>query len=64
MTMLPLFFIFVLFDLGMVENETGRLTNPKGCELMMSKDCNMLSMLPTENNEREEYGPEEAYASQ
>ena len=62
MTMLPLFFIFMLVNLGMVESEAGGLTNTKGRELTMSEDCNMLSMLPTEQNEGEEYGPEEAYA--
>ena len=45
-----------------METRGGPLTRNKGRELMMSKDCNMLSMLPTENNEGEGYGPEEAFA--
>ena len=44
-----------------MENEK-ELTNQKGRELMMSNEYNMPSMLPTENTEGEEYGPEEAYA--
>ena len=59
---LHLFFIFVSINLMVVEQRNGSLTNKKGRELMMSKDCNMLSMLPTENIEGEEYGPEEAFA--
>ena len=60
--MLHLFFIFVLFGLVLGGNRDGPLTKMKERELMMSKDCNMLSMLPTENAEGEKYGPEEAYA--
>ena len=59
--MLHLFFIFVLVNLTMVERGNA-LTNQKERELMMSKDCNMLSMLPTKNIEGEGYGPEEAFA--
>ena len=62
MVTLHLFFIFVSISLAQVKGKDGPLTKTKGRELMMSKDCNMLSMLPTENNEGEEYGPEEAYA--
>ena len=60
--MLHLFFIFVSINLAMVEDKDSPLTKIKGRELMMSRDCNMLSMLPTEQTEGEEYGPEEAYA--
>ena len=59
--MLHLFFTFVLMKLVVGKTEEG-LTNTKGRKLMMSNECNMLSMLPTERNEGEEYGPEEAYA--
>ena len=60
---LHLFFIFALFCLAVGEERVdGPLTNEKGRELMMSNDCNMPSMLPTEQNEEEEYGLEEAFA--
>ena len=62
MASLHFFLIFVVFNLVVVKERNGPLTNNKGRELMMSEDCNMLSMLPTEQNEGEEYGPEEAYA--
>ena len=62
MVMLHLFFIFVSISLAQVEEKGGPLTRNKGRELMMSEDCNMLSMLPTEGIEGEGYGPEEAFA--
>ena len=61
--MFHLFFIFVLLSLAVgKERVDGPLTENKGRELMMSKDCNMLSMLPATRADEEEYGPEEAYA--
>ena len=60
--MLHLFFIFVSISLALGGNMDGPLTETKGRELMMSSDCNMLSMLPTKQNEGEEYGLEEAFA--
>ena len=61
--MLHLFFIFVLVNLAVGEERVGGpLTENQGRELMMSEDCNMPSVLPTEQTEGEEYGPEEAFA--
>ena len=58
--MLHLFFIFVLFTVAMgMETKDGPLTKPKGRELMMSENCSMLSMLPTENIEEDDEESEE-----